>query len=517
MGKHSQRKGQPVGEGSSVPEKQPMRRRVPSGAAGKRGLSRPPVEANGAVADEGYALSDPSTRRQGSLESAPARLRVERDRRHQRTKRIVAVTAGVVAMVIVLGSGGLYAYAKHIERTMQRTVHKKEKLQVQLTKAPPQEPYNVLMLGVDKRKGDVTFRSDSMALVRVDPKTKEVWMISIPRDTRAEIPGHGYSKINNAYALGQEQLAIDTVEKFTDVPINHFIAIDFSGFEKVVNAMGGVWIDVPVEINDKEADRSKGDKASHIDAGYQLLDGAHALTFVRARHQFADQDFSRMKNQQRFVRAVADQVATKTRVTKVPRIVSAAAPHLSTDMSLMEMMRTAQALKNAGSGKVYTTTFPGEWRSPFIWPDEAAKAKILEKFNAGEPFKKKKPKASAATTGTSQVDAQQPPAAKKPSQITVAVRNGAGIVGCAKQAASILKTRAFKVEDVGNANQFVYDKTLVVYKKDRDSATLVASALPPGTKLVESRGMYAFDSDVLVVVGKDWDITRVPVTPVESR
>jgi LCP family protein required for cell wall assembly len=424
----------------------------------------------------------------------------------------------VAALLIVVAAGGIYAYAKYIESTMQRTVVRQEKLSVDLAKAKPQEPYNVLIMGVDKRSGDTMYRSDSLMLARIDPKTKQVWMVSIPRDMRAQIPGHGYAKINSAYALGTEQLAIDSVEKLTGVAINHFMAIDFSGFEKVVDAMGGVWIDVPVEINDKQADRSKGDKASHIDAGYQLLDGAHSLTFVRARHQFADQDFSRMKNQQLFAKAIADQVAKKTSVARVPRIVAAVAPNISTDMSLMEMMRTAQALKAAGSENVYTTTLPGTWRTPFIWPDEAAMQKIIAKLEAGEPFEPKPKKAteSSETVSPAATEGAQAPA-KKPSQITVTVRNGAGIVGCAKQAASILKARAFKVEDVGNTNQFVYKQTLVIYKSDKASAELIQGSLPPGTKLVQSRGMYAFDTAVLVVVGKDWDVSRVPVAPIQTQ
>ncbi len=517
MGKHSS-KGRGFGAGDSKPGGlRPAGRKAPSRAVGKLPLSHQAVAPDPSGLDDGAALSDPSSRRRGSLEAAPARLRVERDRRHRRLKRVVAITAGAVAVAVVVGAGSLYAYAKHIESTMQRTVVRKEVLKVDLAKVKPQEPYNLLIMGVDKRPKDTQYRSDSIMLVRVDPKTKQVWMISIPRDMRAQIPGHGYAKINSAYALGKEQLAIDSVEELAGVPINHFMAIDFSGFEKVVNAMDGVWIDVPVEINDKQADRSKGDRASHIDAGYQRLDGAHALTFVRARHQFADQDFSRMKNQQSFAKAIAEQIATKTSVAKTPRIVSAVAPHISTDMSLMEMMRTAQALKGAGSDNVYTTTLPGKWRSPFIWPDEASKDEIMAKFEAGEPFKKK-PRASGDESSTTTASAAPTVSkAKKPSEITVTVRNGAGIVGSAKQAASILKARAFKVKDVGNTNQFVYKKTLVIYKKDKGSAELVLSVLPPGTKLVESRGMYDFDTAVLVVVGKDWDVARVPVAPVKTQ
>lgn len=515
MGKHSANKGG-FGFDSARKKDAPRaaKRKVPSRAAGKRPLTVDEAQRARSGAAKG-SLSDPATRKRGTLESAPERLRVERERRRGRTKRIAAIAAGSVLALLIVAAGGLFAYAKHIENTMGRTIYKQEKLDIDLAKAEPQEPYNMLILGVDRRPKETAYRSDTIVLARVDPKTKQVWMVSIPRDMRAQIPGHGHAKINSAYALGEEQLAIDSVEKLTGVPINHFMAIDFSGFEDVVDAMGGVWIDVPVEINDKEADRSKGDKASHIDSGYQLLDGAHALTFVRARHQFADQDFSRMKNQQAFVKAIAEQMATKTSVAKIPKIVAAVAPSISTDLSLMDMLRTAQALKGAGSDNVYTTTLPGTWRTPFIWPDEEAKAKIIAKLEAGEPFKKRK---STEPTATTEPATSEAAPAVRPADITVTVRNGAGVAGCASQAASILKARAFKVKEVGNANQFVYDDTLVIYRDDdKPLGQQVLATLPPGTKLVDSRGMYSFETDILVVVGKDWDLAKVPVTPITTN
>jgi len=496
MGKHSNRSGGFGAPGDKGPR--PVRRREPSKVVGKRPVGR---------RDPGVSAP------QGPLEAAPAHLRAERVRRAGRTKQIFAIVGVALLAMVLIGAGSLWAYAKHIERTMQRTVVKKEQLKVDLAPAKPMEPYNLLILGYDKRKGDVSYRTDSMMLARVDPKTKQMWLISIPRDMRAKIPGHGYNKINAAYSFGQEQLAIDAVEELTDQKINHYMGVDFTGFRKVVDAMGGVWIDVPVEINDDEADPSKGNKYSHIDAGWQRLDGNHAITFVRARHQFADQDFSRMKNQQKFLKAAAEQLATKTSIAKIPRIVSTAAPYLSTDMTLMEMLRTAQAMKGAGGSNVYTTTLPGYWKSPYIWPDEAKMKKVLAKFEAGEPFKKKKstePTATAEATTTAA-------AATDPKDVSVTIRNGAGIAGCAKQASSILKARAYNVEDVGNANQFVYDKTLVVYKKDKGAAEQVQAVLVPGTKVVESRGMYSFDTDILVVVGNDWHVSKIPVAPVKTN
>lgn len=517
MGKHSaNRGGRGSGGGDTPPSRRrrPVRRAVPSNVRNGQRLVGPKPRPG--VADDDYSLSDPRSRRRGPLESAPERLRAERERRKKRNKRTLAVIAASVVGVLLAGAVGVWAYAQHLENTMQGDpIIKQEKLALNLKKAAPQEPYNMLLVGYDRRPGETLFRTDSMILARVNPKTKEVWLLSIPRDTKVLVPGHGTQKVNNAFFLGKTELAIKTVENFTGQDIHHFMAINFEGFESAVDAMGGVWIDVPTEINDKKADRSPNHRAAHVDAGYQKLDGEHALTFVRSR-DYPDADITRMKNQQAFFKAFADQVAKNTGIAEVPGIVSSLAPYISTDMSLMEMLRTAQALRGAGSKRIYTSTIGGEWKSPYIITDEEKKAELLAKFEAGEPFEK--PASSEASgTATATATATSNAKALKPSQITITVRNGAGIAGCAKQAASILKAQGFKVEEVGNAGQFVYDKTTVVYNTDKPSAALVASTLPPGSKLVQSRGMYSFKTRILVVIGKNWDVSKVPVAPIRTN
>jgi len=460
---------------------------------------------------ESYRLSDPSARRRGSLETAPARLKIERDRRRARTKHIAAIVAGALVVLAFLAAGGVYAYAKYIERTMQSTVMKQGELGEVLTKAKPMEPVNILVLGADYRKGDVKYRTDSMIVAHVDPQAKKIWLISIPRDTRVEYPGHGAIKINTAHVYGGPKGAVNAVEDLTGMKMNHYLEVNFKGFKKAVDAIGGVWIDVPVAINDKQADQSPGKRASKIDAGYQRLDGEHALTFVRARHQFADQDFSRMKNQQLFFLALADQIGKVGNVAKIPSIVSAVAPYIQTDMSLVDMIKMAQALRGSGRDNIYTATLKGEWRSPFIYPDMALLSKLMKDVKAGRSFEPTKTKEASKTAEATKA------AAKKPSQIKITVRNGSGLSGVAKQAASILKAKTFSVGEIGNANQNVYSKTMIIYKDDRAAAELVASAMPPGTKIVQSRGMYSFDTDILVVVGKDWDVAKVPAAPVTSQ
>jgi len=414
----------------------------------------------------------------------------------------LAVLAGALVLVVA-GAVGVYAYAKHLERTMQQTIVEKAKLDSVLTKAKPMEPFNILILGADFRRGDTAYRTDSMMVAHVDPKAKKVWLLSIPRDTRVELPGHGARKINDAHFFSGPEGAVEATEKLTGLEINHYLEANFQGFVKAVEALGGVWVDVPYNINDTQADHSKGDKASRIDAGYQLLDGPHSLTFVRARHQFADQDFTRMKNQQLFFKALADQVAKIDNIAKLPSVVSAVAPYIATDMSLVEMIRLAQALKNAGSENLYTATAVGEWQSPFIYVDQENLNRLVKAIKKGEPFDKPKKSPAAAEL--------------KPASVSVTVRNGSGVSGVANQAATILEAKSFKIKDVGNAGQNVYKKTLIIYKTDAKAAALVGTYLPPGTTIVQSRGMYAFKGKILVVVGKDWDVSKVPAAPVVTQ
>ncbi len=514
MGKHSQSRG--TGSSGQGPRRRRSidegKRRVP--AERRRTPGERATAAQIASGEESYHLSDPTSRRRGSLETAPARLRVERDRRRAKTKRIALVVAGVFAALVVFAALGVYAYASHIAGVMHGTVTQREKLVVALEKAKPQEPYNLLLLGVDRRPGEKAFRTDTMILAHVDPVQKQVWLLSLPRDTKVAIPGHGERKINDAHFYGGPELTIKTVQNFTGLKINHYMEVNFTAFEKAVDGLGGVWVDVPKAINDKKADRSPHHRAAKIDAGYQRLDGEHALTFVRSR-DYVDADWQRMKNQQLFFKALADTMKKSSSVVKIPSVINSVAPYIMTDMSIVEMIKTAQALKDAGGSRVYTATVTGEWKSPFVYPDTKRLKSLVGDIKAGRAFDATSSASPTTTVGPG--GGALPVSAKKPSQITVTVQNGSGITGAAKQASSILKAQGFQVPTVGNANQNVYDKTMIIYKTDIGPAQTVATYMPPKTKLVQSRAMYAFDTDVLVIVGKDWDVSKVPAAPVKTQ
>jgi len=416
----------------------------------------------------------------------------KRGRRLRRAKRMAAVTAIALVVVLVAGLTWAYAFLRGIEGRMQETVKADEAVGAALTKKEPEEPFNLLLLGSDARLEEEAARADTIIVARVDPTVHKVWMVSIPRDTRVEIPGNGVNKINAATAIGGPSLMIDTVEEYLGMPIHHYMEVDFSGFQGIVDAMGGIYIDVDVEIDDpKAASHSPGRRASYIAPGYQLLDGEHALTYVRSRN-FPDSDFTRMRHQQNFFKALAEQSASWGNLLKLPKIASELSRHVVTDMSVSQMLSLAQSFKGMGTENIQTATLPGEWRSPYVIVDEAMKEYLV----------------SQMLTGGSIEATSVPEPQRDPAGITVAIRNGAGISGVAGQAAARLQAHGFRVLEVGNANQFVYEDTLIVYKDDEGAAQVVASALPKG-RLVPSRGMYAFSTDVLVVVGKDWtDTTR---------
>jgi polyisoprenyl-teichoic acid--peptidoglycan teichoic acid transferase len=360
------------------------------------------------------------------------------------------------------------------------------------------EPYYVLIMGSDRRPGETNARTDTLILARVDPGEKRATLVSIPRDTRVEIPGHSTTKINAASAWGGPELAIRTVADFTGLPISHYIEMDFEGFKEIVDALGGVTVAVPHAIDDPLA-ANYDTRYQSIPAGVQRLSGAHALTFVRSR-AYPEGDLMRIQNQQAFLRALLAEITKVQNPLRLKRVLDAFVDNVSTDLSAVRLLSLANGMRGMDIDALEAVTIPGtpEYLDgvSYVIADEEAMREMLSRIDQGLP--------------ATQADAEAGDAsAPEPGSITVAVRNGAGISGLAAAAVSRLVPQGFEVVETGNASQFVYDETLIVHRDAEDKAVAVRDVLGTG-RVVPSRGMYTFDADVLVVVGKDWPGSTTP-------
>ena len=219
------------------------------------------------------------------------------------------------------------------------------------------EAVTLLLLGTDKRDGEEgPSRSDTMMLAMLDPASKHISLLSIPRDLWVNIPGHGENRINTAFFQGQSYdipaggpgLAALAVTYNFGVPIDYWATVDFRGFERVIDALGGINVDVPYEIVDPEyPDDNYGVMTVRFPAGEQHLDGVRALQYARTRH--GSSDFERARRQQQVVRAALDKVLSAEVLPKLPRLARALSDSVQTNaepdliLALAGFVRQSQA------------------------------------------------------------------------------------------------------------------------------------------------------------------------------
>ncbi|GEB35632.1 MULTISPECIES: LCP family protein [Brevibacillus] len=221
-----------------------------------------------------------------------------------------------------------------------------------------QERVNILLMGVDRRgmKNNGLPRSDSMMLVSIDPASKRYDLFSILRDTYVDIPGNGSSRINSAIVDGGPELAMKTVSQFTGLPVDRYVITDFEGFKALIDAVGGVEIDVEKNMYYHDP-TDKGVYDINLKKGVQQLDGNKALQYVRFRHD-ATSDYTRTERQRKLLAAVASQMKSGTSLIQLPSILKQVAPYIQTNISSMDM------LKLSALGLKLDTMQPGNYQLP---------------------------------------------------------------------------------------------------------------------------------------------------------
>ena len=238
---------------------------------------------------------------------------------------------------------------------------------------------NILVLGCDEREGENQARADVIIVATIRPDDKEVSLFSIPRDTRVSIEGHGKDKINHAMAFGGIPLITDSVELLLGIHIDHAVKVNFDGFINVIDALGGVNINVPEKMY-------KPLEAIDLLPGYQTLYGEDALAFVRWRGDGLG-DYGRIARQQQFIAALTEKVKNMS-VGQALDVLDAVMDSIETDMSVREMTSYATNLIGLSSDKVHTYSFVGGSvyinGVNYVEPDMEEIKAIVDKMQHGE-------------------------------------------------------------------------------------------------------------------------------------
>ncbi|CQR71095.1 Transcriptional regulator LytR [Sporomusa ovata DSM 2662] len=266
------------------------------------------------------------------------------DQRKTRRNRFLLILTCFLLFVSVAGAtyywatGGTFEKARRVGAEVVGLPHK----------------VNILVMGVDERSDDVG-RSDTMMVVTVDTSTKQVSLLSVPRDTRVKIPGNGWDKINHAYAYGGHKLSQKAVEDLLGIPMDYYVLINFAAFNKIVDAVGGVTINVEKRMYYEDP---YDNLVIDLQPGEQKLDGRTAIKYVRYRDE--EGDIGRIARQQKFLKALLDEVTSPFILPRVPSIIREVNAAVTTDMTTADMIKLAKLLNDAGKTGLKAAMVPGK-------------------------------------------------------------------------------------------------------------------------------------------------------------
>ena len=454
--------------------------------------------------------------------------------------RTALAWAGVL-LVVAIGSaaGGAYLWFHQTVADVQASTPEVKIAAKRLDVAPlPGQPTTALVIGYDKRAGEgkgTQSRSDTIMLVRADPETKSISMMSFPRDLFVEIhcPGRAVfgARINNAYATCGTKGTLETVRKLTGLPVNYLITVNFRGFRQLVDAVGGIWIDVDRRyFNDRGGDF--GFATINLYPGYQKLGGYQALDFVRYRH--TDSDLYRVARQQLFVRAFKDQIKASTGPFDLPKVIKTITKNVevgvggNSELDGKTVLEYALFAYSLPPGHFFQSKIEGlEERSNFdIVAPEANVQKAVQEFSHPDVESPQK----ATQVALNEKPKPSPKKAPAPRETTITVLNGNGVTGSAGTASYLLSQRAYQMiypPDGKNANapNWNYFKTRIHYDKAQAGAAAAAKKVATlfGTDdvapLNAKVGALANGAMLTVIVGQTFHgtLAEAPVDKTPQR
>ncbi|HEY0581024.1 MAG TPA: LCP family protein [Chloroflexota bacterium] len=363
------------------------------------------------------------------------------------------------------------------------------------------ERVNILLLGIDKRDDEpiAGTRSDTIMIASVDPVTKSAALVSIPRDLWVTIPGctsaqgciGGQQRINVAHAVGGPDMTRATLSADFGVPIQFYARVDFRGFEQLINAAGGVVIDVDWPVKDDEYPTADyGYQRIYYAPGPQLLDGASALQYARSRHGMSD--FARAGRQQKVLVSLRNRALQMNMLAHGPELLGIIQKSLSTDLSPVQMLSLGKLMSQIERDRIGNLVIDTNYATPFRGQDGAD---LLRPNSA----------AIRAAIAATQRSAAHPELRAK-----IEVLNGSGTVGLGQKAADYLTAQGYNVVRIAAADRGDYRSSLVqVLTTEHKAAEALATALQVPATAISDVPTPNAPADVRIVLGQDF---RLPPT-----
>ena len=366
------------------------------------------------------------------------------------------------------------------------------------------ERVNVLLMGTDCRPIDKgVCRTDTMILATLDPTTSTAGAVTIPRDLWVPIPGVGESRVNtanwygaiNRYPGGGPALAKKTVEYNFGRRVHYYVLIDFNGFRKAIDALGGIDINVPKAVDDPEyPTEDYGTMHIHFNAGSQHMNGEQALEYARTRHQ--DGDFGRSKRQIQVMLAVRDKALRLDLLPKLPVLLQSMWGTIETDLKPQEILALAQAaskvktenIKSGSIDQTMTVEFRASTGADVLWFDRVKVGQLIDQII---------PRDMGTNGQASKV---------KQEAASVIVLNGTSNEQVAERTTKYLQAQGFQIYSYGNADRFDYANTVLVDYTGNKSATVAELAKifrvdPANIRRITN---IKSDVDIRVILGADW-------------
>lgn len=367
---------------------------------------------------------------------------------------------------------------------------------------------NILLLGVDTlttEKDQRGTRSDTIMILSVDPVTKTSFMLSIPRDSYVKISGSNeYTKINHAHSYGGTDLAVATIKEAVNIPIHHYIKVDYNALFKTVDDLGGVEFDVPIDMYYVDR-RATPPLNIDLKKGLQLLDGEKAMQLIRFRKGYGDQDLSRVKVQQDFLKAVLKKAYSPSSVTKIPKFIETLYDYVETDLTIPNTMALMRIGMNLDLDKIESAVVPGYPDSrpgagSVIIIDEEAFREQLNYLLSGnyqqdEEIEEDTEVSTGSKTKTS----------AEINELNIAVLNGNGQVGAAASMSALLKEKGIEVDRTGNAASYDNEHTVIYYKDDHGVANQIKSLINLGSTKEGTSNILENQADIVILLGKDFN------------